>query len=275
MVGVFGGERVDRARHRPVGRAARRRLAVAALRIRPIGVDLQRRLRRRSVRALHEGAGRWSARASRSSCRSASRAREKFERFEYPVLDRPRHARHDDDDLGQRSDRALSRPRAAVAGALRASPPSTATSCARPRPASNISSSARCPRACCSTAPRWSTASPARRRSPASPRRCRQAAPSLGLIFGLVFLLAGLAFKVSAVPFHMWTPDVYEGAPTPVTAFFAAAPKVAAMALFVRVVVSAVRARSRPTGSRSSPSSRSPRWCSAPSPRSASATSSG
>jgi len=62
---------------------------------------------------------------------------------------------------------------------------------------------------------------------------------NLGLIFGLVFLLAGFAFKISAVPFHMWTPDVYEGAPTPVTAFFAAAPKIAAMALFVRVVVSA------------------------------------
>lgn len=59
---------------------------------------------------------------------------------------------------------------------------------------------------------------------------------SLGVIFGLVFILAGLAFKISAVPFHMWTPDVYEGAPTPVTAFFAAAPKIAAMALLVRVV---------------------------------------
>ncbi len=59
---------------------------------------------------------------------------------------------------------------------------------------------------------------------------------SLGLIFGLVFLTAGLAFKVSAAPFHMWTPDVYEGSPTPVTAFFATAPKVAAMALFARVV---------------------------------------
>lgn len=58
---------------------------------------------------------------------------------------------------------------------------------------------------------------------------------SIGLIFGVVFLLAGIAFKISAVPFHMWTPDVYEGAPTPVTAFFAAAPKVAAMALFIRV----------------------------------------
>ncbi len=60
----------------------------------------------------------------------------------------------------------------------------------------------------------------------------------LGLIFGLVFIIAGLAFKISAVPFHMWTPDVYEGAPTPVTAFFAAAPKVAAMALLIRVMVS-------------------------------------
>ncbi len=61
----------------------------------------------------------------------------------------------------------------------------------------------------------------------------------LGLVFGLVFVLAGLAFKISAVPFHMWTPDVYEGAPTPVTAFFAAAPKMAAMALTVRVTVEA------------------------------------
>ncbi len=64
-------------------------------------------------------------------------------------------------------------------------------------------------------------------------------AGGLGLTFGLVFLFAGLCFKVSAVPFHMWTPDVYEGAPTPVTAFFAAAPKVAAAAVFVRVSVSA------------------------------------
>jgi NADH-quinone oxidoreductase subunit N len=62
---------------------------------------------------------------------------------------------------------------------------------------------------------------------------------SIGLVVGLVFVLAGLAFKISAVPFHMWTPDVYEGAPTPVTAFFASAPKLAAMALIVRVVVDA------------------------------------
>jgi NADH-quinone oxidoreductase subunit N len=64
-------------------------------------------------------------------------------------------------------------------------------------------------------------------------------AGGLGLIFGLVFLFAGLCFKVSAVPFHMWTPDVYQGAPTPVTAFFAAAPKVAAIAIFMRVSITA------------------------------------
>ncbi|MEP1441492.1 MAG: NADH-quinone oxidoreductase subunit NuoN [Hyphomicrobiales bacterium] len=62
---------------------------------------------------------------------------------------------------------------------------------------------------------------------------------SIGIVIGLVFVLAGLAFKISAVPFHMWTPDVYQGSPTPVTAFFAAAPKIAAMALFVRVVYDA------------------------------------
>ena len=59
---------------------------------------------------------------------------------------------------------------------------------------------------------------------------------NVGIIFGVVFILAGLAFKVSAVPFHMWTPDVYEGAPTPVTAFFSVAPKIAALALFIRVM---------------------------------------
>jgi NADH-quinone oxidoreductase subunit N len=60
-----------------------------------------------------------------------------------------------------------------------------------------------------------------------------------GALFGLVFVLAGLAFKIAAVPFHMWTPDVYEGAPTPVTTFFATAPKVAAMALTMRVALDA------------------------------------
>ncbi|MEA2946527.1 MAG: NADH-quinone oxidoreductase subunit [Alphaproteobacteria bacterium] len=60
---------------------------------------------------------------------------------------------------------------------------------------------------------------------------------SIGLVFGLVFLFAGFCFKISAVPFHMWTPDVYEGAPTPITAFFAAAPKVAGIAIFVRTTI--------------------------------------
>ncbi|MFC0589237.1 NADH-quinone oxidoreductase subunit NuoN [Novosphingobium aquiterrae] len=62
---------------------------------------------------------------------------------------------------------------------------------------------------------------------------------STGATFGVVFVLAGLAFKISAVPFHMWTPDVYEGAPTPVTLFFASAPKVAALALTMRVTLGA------------------------------------
>ena len=83
------------------------------------------------------------------------------------------------------------------------------------------------------------------RASPASPTAAAgRHGVGIGLIFGLVFLIAGLAFKISAVPFHMWTPDVYEGAPTPVTAFFAAAPKIAAMALFVRVMVDALSRRS-------------------------------
>ena len=62
---------------------------------------------------------------------------------------------------------------------------------------------------------------------------------SIGFIFGLVFVLAGLAFKIAAVPFHMWTPDVYEGAPTPVTAYFATASKMAAMAMVIRVILGA------------------------------------
>lgn len=66
------------------------------------------------------------------------------------------------------------------------------------------------------------------------------AGSNTGLLFGLVFVFAGLAFKMSAVPFHMWTPDVYEGAPTPVTTFFASAPKVAAIALSVRVAIEAM-----------------------------------
>ena len=67
----------------------------------------------------------------------------------------------------------------------------------------------------------------------------RRQAVQIGVVFGLVFLMAGLAFKMSAVPFHMWTPDVYQGAPTPVTAFFATAPKMAAVAITVRVIITA------------------------------------
>jgi NADH-quinone oxidoreductase subunit N len=70
-------------------------------------------------------------------------------------------------------------------------------------------------------------------------RHATEGGMSLGLLFALVFLITGLAFKVSAVPFHMWTPDVYEGSPTPVTAFFSTAPKVAAMALFARLLFDA------------------------------------
>ena len=84
------------------------------------------------------------------------------------------------------------------------------------------------------------TAFPGARISPALPNPSRQDGQlPLAQVVGMVFLLAGLAFKISAVPFHMWTPDVYEGAPTPMTAFFAAAPKLAGMAVFLRVVISA------------------------------------
>jgi NADH-quinone oxidoreductase subunit N len=92
-----------------------------------------------------------------------------------------------------------------------------------------------CPRAFCCLAHRWSTALPAPRSSGII-ETAQAGELSIGLLFGLVFVSAGLAFKVSAAPFHMWTPDVYEGSPTAITALFATAPKVAAMALFARVV---------------------------------------
>ena len=81
--------------------------------------------------------------------------------------------------------------------------------------------------------------------------RARRRRTSIGLLFGLVFVLAGLAFKISAVPFHMWTPDVYEGAPTPVTAFFASAPKVAAVLLGDPRLPRRARARRSTPGGRS------------------------
>ena len=99
------------------------------------------------------------------------------------------------------------------------------------------------------------------------------AAQDIGLIIGLVFLLVGLAFKISAVPFHMWTPDVYEGAPAPVTAFFAAAPKAAAIALLMRVTLGALPVSAR-NGSRWWRHSPSPPWALVPSPPSARPTSS-
>ena len=71
---------------------------------------------------------------------------------------------------------------------------------------------------------------------------------NVGLVVGLVFLIVGLGFKIAVVPFHMWTPDVYEGAPTPVTAFFASVPKLAAMALLTRVLTSAFPTGNLPGG---------------------------
>ncbi len=109
-------------------------------------------------------------------------------------------------------------------------------------------------------------------------RRHRQGgapAAASASIFGLVFLFAGFCFKISAVPFHMWTPDVYEGAPTPVTAFFAAAPKVAGIAMFVRAAIDGVSRHRAAVAADRRVRRRSPRWCSAPSRPSASATSSG
>ena len=100
-----------------------------------------------------------------------------------------------------------------------------------------------------------------------------EVATNLWLIFGLVFLLVGLAFKVSAVPFHMWTPDVYEGSSTPVTTFFATAPKVAAMALLVRVTVGAFPAIAEQWQQIITFMSRLPRCCLVPSRRSGKPTS--
>jgi hypothetical protein len=102
--------------------------------------------------------------------------REEHRPLRVPGADRLRHRRHDADDLGERPDLALSRARAAEPRALRRSPPSAAIPRSRPRPASSTSSSARCPPACCSTAPRWSTASPAHqlrvdRQEPGAARR--------------------------------------------------------------------------------------------------------
>ena len=107
-------------------------------------------------------------------------------------------------------------------------------------------------------------------RQPGEAVRRRRHAVGIGLIIGIVFIAVGLAFKVSAVPFHMWTPDVYEGAPTPVTAFFSVAPKIAALVLFVRVMVEPFGGLLAEWRQIIWVRSRSPRWCWAPSPPSTS-----
>ena len=106
--------------------------------------------------------------------------------------------------------------------------------------ASSTSCSARSPRRSSSTASRSSTAAPARRTSPASRRSSRRtiaARTTACCSLGIAFLLVGLGFKVAAAPFHMWTPDVYQGSPTPVTAFMASATKAAAFAAILRIFV--------------------------------------
>ena len=100
-------------------------------------------------------------------------------------------------------------------------------------------------------------------------------APASASSFGLVFLICGIAFKVSAAPFHMWTPDVYEGAPTPIVGFFAGAPKLAAMALFARLLTEAFPGADRPVAPGGDDRRRCCRCSSAPSPAWRRATSSG
>ena len=268
MVGVYSGERSPTASSPALAVAAAGRRAAPGAVHAGDGVSFRRRLHRRRLRPLHEGAG---ARRLRAGARHVDRLRpraERLDKFEYPVLVLLA-------TLGMMMMVSANDLIALYVGlelqslALYVVAAINRDNRARPKPASSTSSSARCRRACCSTARRWSTASPAR---PASPEIAAAIGgdASIGLIFGLVFLLAGLAFKISAVPFHMWTPDVYEGAPTPVTAFFAAAPKVAAMALFIRVVIDTFEPHHpRLAADRHLPLA-SPRWCSAPSPPSAS-----
>ena len=204
--------------------------------------------------------------------------RERLLRFEYPVLILLSTRGHDADDLGQRPHLALSGPRIPEPRALRRWPRSIATGCARPKRASNIS----CSGVLSSGLLLYGSSLVygftghtefARIAETVAATVKEHGAPPIGFIFGLVFVLAGLAFKIAAVPFHMWTPDVYEGAPTPVTAYFAAAAKMSAMAMVIRIILGAFP-DARCNGSRSLSPSRSPRWRWARSPRSASRTSS-
>ena len=123
-------------------------------------------------------------------------------------------ARHDADGLGQQTSSRSTSASSCRASRSTSSPPSTATTCARAKRASSISCWARCRPACCSTAPRCIygfTGSTELRGDRRGGAEAGATATNIGLIFGLVFLLVGLAFKISAVPFHMWTPDVYRG----------------------------------------------------------------
>ena len=184
--------------------------------------------------------------------------------------------RHDDDDLGQRSDRALPGPRAAEPRALRGGgdPPRRR---ALERGGPQVF---RARRAVLGHAALRRLADLRLHRLDEL-RRYRHGRQGddgrndIGLIIGLVFLLVGIAFKISAVPFHMWTPDVYEGAPTPVTTFFAAAPKAAAMALLMRVTLGALRGHRAAMAAGGQRARAWPPWGSARSLPSARPTSSG
>ena len=171
------------------------------------------------------------------------------------------HARHDADDLGQRPDGALCRARAAVAGALRRRRlPARQPALDRGRREIFRPGLGRLGHA---AVRRLADLRLLRRHRPScrSRARCSTARRGeIGTVIGLVFVVAGLAFKVSAVPFHMWTPDVYEGAPTPVTALFAVAPKIAADVAVGLGPDGAVQAAVRRSGSRSSSWPRCCRW---------------
>ena len=150
--------------------------------------------------------------------------------------------RHDADDVGERPRHGLPLARDPVDRAVRARRVRPPAHRRRRRPGSSTSCSARSRRRCSSTASRSSTAGPARtnltrhRGRSSRPRSCSTTACCCS---GIAFLIVGLGFKVAAAPFHMWTPDVYQGAPTPVTAFMASATKAAAFAAILRVFVGA------------------------------------
>ena len=185
----------------------------------------------------------------------------------------------DRDGVGQRPDRAVPRPRDAVARAVRAGREQPPQQRERRRRASSTSCSAASRRRSSCTASRSSTAAPARPTSARWSRRFqRHGRPVDGnealVLAGIALLIVGLGFKVAAVPFHVWAPDVYQGAPTPVTAFMASVGKAAAFAAMLRVLVDRAAVLPRTTGARSSGCSRCCRWSSARSSASCRPTSS-